>query len=83
MAVAAHHDYEDAIMELESSVAILKSTSNTNGGNIRLLRKQIDDVSKALLAFKDKMRNYLPIRRARTRSSCTMGTRRRPEKICA
>ena len=54
MAVAAHHDYEDALMELESTIAILMSTSDTNGGNARLLRNQIDDVSEAWLAFKEK-----------------------------
>ena len=39
-------------------MAIHKITSDCNGGNARLLRTKMDGVSRAWLAFKDKMRNY-------------------------
>ena len=59
MALAATNDYEDALMELESAVAILRRTVDADRGNARLLRNQIDDMEESWLAFKDKMRNYI------------------------
>ena len=59
MALAATNDYEDALMELESAVAILRRTVEADRGNARLLRNQIDDMEESWLAFKDKMRNYI------------------------
>ena len=48
MALAATNDYEDALMELESAVAILRRTVDAGRGNARLLRNQIDDIGGVL-----------------------------------
>ena len=59
MALAATNDYEDALLELESAVAILRRTVDADRGNARLLRNHIDDMEESWLAFKEKMRNYI------------------------
>ena len=46
MAVAALNEYEGALMELESTVAIFKKTIDANGANSRLLRNQVDDMNE-------------------------------------
>ena len=45
MAVAALNEYEDALMEYETTVAIIQKTVDTNGLNARLVKNQIKDTT--------------------------------------